>query len=171
MIAGNRAFAETGTLFPEFEGEALGVIGCVGAHSMVRFSTDFPPLFASRTSPPQGGRFSAPNLPLCGGNARAAGRGGKSAEVKRQAPSLSRPVSGLIIRIPRDVQGAWSCRMELTYTGCGSPHALSRLFARAGAWGAQVKRAKARRDMAKGTPPAGITTPGCHRPPAPPNAG
>jgi hypothetical protein len=57
-------------------------------------------------------------------------------EADGQPPALSRPVSGLIIKIPRDAQGAWSCRLELTYVGCGSPHALSRLFARAGAWGA-----------------------------------
>jgi hypothetical protein len=36
---------------------------------------------------------------------------------------------------------------------CGSPHALSRLFARAGACNALFKRAKARRDMAEGLRP------------------
>ena len=53
-----------------------------------------------------------------------------------QPPAFPRPVSGLDIEWFREVQGVWSCRLELTCMGVGSPHALSRLFARAGAWGA-----------------------------------
>jgi hypothetical protein len=62
------------------------------------------------------------------------GDGGKSAPVANAREDQSKVLDKLLhCHAPfpvwplnsRDVQGAWSCRLELTYLGVGSPHAPS----------------------------------------------
>ncbi len=138
----------------------------------MRSSADFPPLPASRASPPQGGRWGAGlYLPPCvGGAALLRGGGGKFAEgnAKSSPHHAPFPVWSLKGSPGRVVlpNGTYLFWVWARHTPChgflpGLAHGALLLRAREGQEGHGL-----------GSPPAsGTSADRCHRPPALPNAG